>query len=122
MVHRTLGRHVSDVKALSDPDWAEGRLEMIYELSSASSNSIWEHALLDSRKSSGRTTKKPSPHDPARCREEFIRAKYEALTFVNKPADDAQDELSQQLHASCRTANLKVSLRLLAAGADPNYV
>jgi hypothetical protein len=121
MVHRVLGRHVSDVKALSDPDWAEGRLEMIYELSSSSAG-IWEHALLDCRsKSSGRTTK-PKPHDSQRCREEFIRAKYENLTFVNKPADDVQDELSQQLHASCRTASLKVSLRLLAAGADPNYV
>ena len=28
----------------------------------------------------------------------------------------------QQLHASVRTANLETSLRLLASGADPNYV
>lgn len=122
VVHRSLGRHVSDVKAVSDGDWPEGRLQMIYELSSAGSNSVWEHTLLDLRKSAGRTVRKPVPTDPARLRNEFIRAKYEALAFVNKPTDDSQEDLSQQLHASCRTTNLKVSLRLLAAGADPNHV
>ena len=121
-VHRMLGRHVSDVKALADADWIDCRLRLVYELSASGANSVWEHALLDCRKAAAKSAKEPTPQDSVALRDKFIRAKYESLAFVNRPSDDGQEELSQQLHASCRTANLKVSLRLLAAGADPNFV
>lgn len=56
---------------------------------------------------------------------DFIRAKHQMLTFVNRPGKDdsysLDGDLSKQLHSSVRTSNLETSLRLLSLGADPNY-
>merc|ERR1719295_2221093 len=56
---------------------------------------------------------------------DFIRSKYQNLTFVYKPAKEdvliSESDLSKQLHSSVRTPNLETSLRLLSQGADPNY-
>lgn len=73
--------------------------------------------------------RKPSPKDPLHpTKAEFIRAKHVNLSFILKPnqleTDDNANleiELSKQLHASVRSANLETSLRLLVQGADPNY-
>jgi G protein-coupled receptor kinase interacting protein 2 len=94
--------------------------------------------------------KKPQPQDPLfPVKEDFIKAKYAHLAYINKaawndlPNEDFSsatvesnlsdssnkssklqsiiDDLSQQLHSAVRTPNLKVSLRLLASGADVNY-
>lgn len=144
LVHRSLGRNVSQVKSLSDPlSWSPTLIELLYELYSSGSNSVWEHTLLDPpnltpshhglRKGSTTGTiprKKPSFKDvTVTTREEFIKAKYASLSYVNKPSTGGEGDLdndiedwSDQLHSSVRTPNLKVSLRLLAAGADPNYI
>lgn len=77
--------------------------------------------------------RKPSPKDPLHpTKAEFIRAKHVNLSFILKPSPQQIDEnggnsanleseLSKQLHASVRSANLETSLRLLVQGADPNY-
>nr|KAG5695449.1 hypothetical protein BaRGS_011291 [Batillaria attramentaria] len=55
---------------------------------------------------------------------DFIRAKYQFLSFVNKQKDsDASslDDVSKELHSSVRTNNVETCLRLLSKGADPNY-
>lgn len=73
--------------------------------------------------------RKPSPKDPLHpTKAEFIRAKHVNLSFILKPNPDGDGgpvnlevELSKQLHASVRSANLETSLRLLVQGADPNY-
>lgn len=157
-VHRSLGRQISQVKSLRDPSWSQSPhlLNLIYELYSQGSNSIWEHLLLESCLSTPRKTlnsknavpkKKPQPQDPLfPTKEDFIRAKYANLAYTNKSVwndvnEDASvesnfsdssnksskyqsviDDLSQQLHSAVRTPNLKVSLRLLASGADVNYI
>lgn len=111
----TLGRHVSQVKSLSDTDWSPKLLELINKLYSSGSNGIWEHTASQSSK-----PRKPCPTDPLNpTKEDFIRAKYQELKFVN-PSD--LSDLSQQLHSSVRTSNLKTSLRLLALGADVDYL
>lgn len=57
---------------------------------------------------------------------DFIRAKHQMLAFVYRPArDEIQTEdadLSRQLHSSVRTVNLETSLRMLAQGANSNFL
>lgn len=126
----SLGRHVSQIKAISDTNWPPSLLELVNKAYLTGSNSVWEHTLLDpnlisgkskSSSSSSSKPKKPSPNDPLHpVKDEFIRAKYQSLVYLNQTQDDIKD-LSKQLHSSVRTPNLKTSLRLLAAGADPNF-
>ena len=52
---------------------------------------------------------------------EFIRAKYEQLSYVHRPPKRDDDDLGKQLHSSVRTANLDTSLRLLSLGAQANF-
>jgi len=124
-VHRSMGRHISHVKCLKQGHWIPEQLTMVQSLYSCGANSIWEYGLLNpSSSKSGR--KKPQPTDPVHpTKADFIRAKYEMLSFVYKPAKDdvltTESDLSKQLHSSVRTPNLETSLRLLSQGADPNY-
>ena len=78
-----------------------------------------------------------SVHSPSKA--DFIRAKHQMLSFIIQQswADDSkpptaesneevvcirmEEEASQELHSSVRTANLETSLRLLSQGANPNY-
>lgn len=123
-VHRSLGRHVSQIKSLRRSVWSASQLLLLQSLNSHAVNSVWEHALLEP----GRLTshRKPHPRDPLHPKKtDFIRAKYLHLAFVFRPGKDEpplqEDDLSQQLHSSVRTANLETSLRLLSQGADPCY-
>lgn len=75
--------------------------------------------------------RKPTPKDPLHpTKADFIRAKHVNLSFVLKPnslqledggGGNLENELSKQLRASVRSANLEMSLRFLVQGADPNY-
>ncbi|XP_022108828.1 ARF GTPase-activating protein GIT2-like isoform X2 [Acanthaster planci] len=67
-VHRSLGRHISQVRALNHgPPWPRSLREMVYALVTNGANSIWEHSLLDpSQVRSGK--RKPSPKDPIHAR------------------------------------------------------
>ncbi|XP_066997754.2 ARF GTPase-activating protein GIT2 isoform X3 [Anabrus simplex] len=124
-IHRSLGRHISQVKSLKKGSWSPTLLQMVHTLNNSGVNSIWEHSLLDPTNSkSGR--RKPQPKDPIHpTKAEFIRAKHQMLAFVFRPGKDdtvlLESDLSKQLHSSVRTTNLETSLRLLSQGADPNY-
>ncbi|XP_022339474.2 ARF GTPase-activating protein GIT2-like isoform X2 [Crassostrea virginica] len=123
-VHRSLGRHISQVKSLTKGQWSPTLLAMVQHLANHGANSIWEHSLLDPSQSK-HGKKKPSPRDQVHpVKTEFIRSKYQFLQFVNKQKDgelNSIDDLSKQLHSSVRTNNLETCLRLLSKGADPNY-
>ncbi|KAJ8312911.1 hypothetical protein KUTeg_010284 [Tegillarca granosa] len=123
-VHRSLGRHISQVKSLTKGQWNPPLLAAVQHLASHGANSIWEHSLLDPSQSK-HGKKKPQPHDQVHpTKSEFIRSKYQFLQFVNKQKDgeiSSLDDLSKQLHSSVRTNNLETCLRLLSKGADPNY-
>ncbi|XP_045104638.1 ARF GTPase-activating protein GIT2-like isoform X4 [Portunus trituberculatus] len=124
-VHRSLGRHISQVKSLKKGQWNSIQLAMVHTLYNSGANGIWEHTLLDpSVAKTGR--RKPQSNDPVHpTKADFIRAKHQMLAFVYRPSrednngDDA--DVSRQLHSSVRTSNLETSLRLLSQGADPNY-
>ncbi|KAG0710702.1 ARF GTPase-activating protein GIT2 [Chionoecetes opilio] len=124
-VHRSLGRHISQVKSLKKGQWNSIQHAMVHTLYNSGANGIWEHTLLDP--SVGKTgRRKPQPNDPVHpTKADFIRAKHQMLAFVYRPTrddnggDDA--DVSRQLHSSVRTSNLETSLRLLSQGADPNY-
>eukprot|EP00096_Caligus_rogercresseyi_P012848 TRINITY_DN5514_c0_g1_i1.p1 TRINITY_DN5514_c0_g1~~TRINITY_DN5514_c0_g1_i1.p1 ORF type:complete len:725 (+),score=241.13 TRINITY_DN5514_c0_g1_i1:39-2213(+) len=131
-VHRSLGRHVSHVKALRTSNWIPEQLHMVQVLYGNGANSIWEYSLLnphkaDSSNSSGSApSAKPSPSDALHpIKFDFIRSKHANLAYLYKPTGKdefvTESELSRQLHSSVRTANLETSLRLLSQGADPNY-
>ena len=102
---------------------------MVLELYQNGSNSIWEHTLLDPHltKSTPHSTprKKPEANEPINpTKSDFIRAKYQNFAYVNKSdanknKQEFETDISEQLHSSVRTPNLKTSLRLLAAGANP---
>lgn len=124
-IHRSLGRHVSQVKSLKKGHWSPSQLLMVRTLNSSGANSIWEHTLLDPSNSKG-GRRKPQPQDPLHTlKADFIRSKHQALAFVFRPSKDEissdDADLSQQLHSSVRTNNLETSLRLLSQGADANF-
>ncbi|XP_071094149.1 ARF GTPase-activating protein GIT2-like isoform X2 [Haliotis cracherodii] len=123
-VHRSLGRHISQVKSLKKGQWSPTQHAMVYQLAKQGANNIWEHALLDpSQNKHGR--RKPNPREPLHPnKSDFIRAKYQFLSFVNKHKDSdisSIDDVSKELHSSVRTNNVETCLRLLSKGADPNY-
>lgn len=62
-IHRSLGRHVSQVKSLKKGAWSPTLLQMVHTLNNNGVNSVWEHSLLDPMHSkSGR--RKPQSRDP----------------------------------------------------------
>ena len=123
-VHRSLGRHISQIKSLNKGQWSPTLLSMVQHLANHGANSIWEHSLLDPSQSK-HGKKKPGPRDQVHpVKAEFIRSKYQFLQFINKQKDgevSSIDDLSKQLHSSVRTSNLETCLRLLSKGADTNY-
>ncbi|XP_066116497.1 ARF GTPase-activating protein GIT2 isoform X7 [Saccopteryx bilineata] len=125
-VHRSLGRHISQVRHLKRTPWPPTLLQMVETLYNNGANSIWEHSLLDPASiMSGR--RKANPQDKVHPNKaEFIRAKYQMLAFVHRlPCRDdnseAAKDLSKQLHSSVRTGNLETCLRLLSLGAQANF-
>uniref|UniRef100_A0A8C4NVY8 G protein-coupled receptor kinase interacting ArfGAP 2a n=1 Tax=Dicentrarchus labrax TaxID=13489 RepID=A0A8C4NVY8_DICLA len=125
-VHRSLGRHSSQVRHLTHTPWPPTQLQMVQTLYSNGANSIWEHSLLDPASVlSGK--RKANPQDKLHPnKSEFIRAKYQMLAFVHRMPcreDDSSTakDLSKQLHSSVRTGNLETCLRLLSLGAQANF-
>ncbi|XP_039218743.1 ARF GTPase-activating protein GIT2 isoform X2 [Crotalus tigris] len=125
-VHRSLGRHISQVRHLKHTAWPATLLQMVETLYNNGANSIWEHSLLDPASvMSGR--RKATPQDKVHPNKaEFIRAKYQMLAFVHRlPCRDDDSvtakDLSKQLHSSVRTGNLETCLRLLSLGAQANF-
>ncbi|XP_047447843.1 ARF GTPase-activating protein GIT2a isoform X11 [Mugil cephalus] len=125
-VHRSLGRHSSQVRHLMHTPWPPTQLQMVQTLYSNGANSIWEHSLLDPASvMSGK--RKANPQDKLHPnKSEFIRAKYQMLAFVHRMPcrdDDSSTakDLSRQLHSSVRTGNLETCLRLLSLGAQANF-
>ncbi|XP_065273633.1 ARF GTPase-activating protein GIT2 isoform X4 [Emys orbicularis] len=125
-VHRSLGRHISQVRHLKHTPWPPTLLQMVETLYNNGANSIWEHSLLDPASVlSGR--RKANPQDKVHPNKaEFIRAKYQMLAFVHRlpcREDDSvtAKDLSKQLHSSVRTGNLETCLRLLSLGAQANF-
>ncbi|KAF6017751.1 GIT2 [Bugula neritina] len=124
-IHRSLGRHISQVKSLKKGSWAPSLLSCVHQLVSSGANSIWEYSLVDPTLNK-QCRRKPSPRDQLHpTKADFIRAKYQFLAFTKKYKDEdigTVTDLSKQLHSSVRTNNLETSLRLLSLGADPNYL
>ncbi|XP_057687227.1 ARF GTPase-activating protein GIT2a isoform X6 [Corythoichthys intestinalis] len=125
-VHRSLGRHSSQVRHLTHTPWPPTQLQMVQMLYSNGANSIWEHSLLDPASvMSGK--RKANPQDKLHPnKSEFIKAKYQMLAFVHRipcREDDSSTakDLSKQLHSSVRTGNLETCLRLLSLGAQANF-
>ncbi|XP_041436192.1 ARF GTPase-activating protein GIT2 isoform X3 [Xenopus laevis] len=125
-VHRSLGRHISQVRHLKHTSWPPTLLQMVQTLYSNGADAIWEHSLLDPASiMSGK--RKANPQDKVHPNKaEFIRAKYQMLAFVHRlPCRDDDSvtakDLSKQLHSSVRTGNLETCLRLLSLGAQANF-
>ncbi|XP_075875646.1 ARF GTPase-activating protein GIT2a isoform X2 [Nelusetta ayraudi] len=125
-VHRSLGRHSSQVRHLTHTPWPATQLQMVQTLYGNGANSIWEHSLLDPASvMSGK--RKANPQDKLHpSKSEFIKAKYQMLAFVHRMPcreDDSSTakDLSKQLHSSVRTGNLETCLRLLSLGAQANF-
>ncbi|XP_064209580.1 ARF GTPase-activating protein GIT2a isoform X1 [Anguilla rostrata] len=125
-VHRSLGRHSSQVRHLTHTPWPPTQLQMVQTLYNNGANAIWEHSLLDPASiMSGK--RKANPQDKVHPNKtEFIKAKYQMLAFVHRmPCRDDDSltakDLSKQLHSSVRTGNLETCLRLLSLGAQANF-
>ncbi|KXJ27899.1 ARF GTPase-activating protein GIT2 [Exaiptasia diaphana] len=129
-VHRSLGRHVSQVKHLRHSVWHPNLLTMVIQLVNNGANAIWEHNYAPPSLDHGQNRggiRKPNPKDNVHpTKSNFIKAKYQSLQFVHRlPSkdDDATTvDYTLQLHSCVRTSNLETSLRLLSNGAQPNYI
>lgn len=113
--------HISQVKSIKKSVWRSTQLQMIVELHRSGANSIWEHTLLDPLTGKTGIKRKPQPKDGLHPnKSDFIRSKYQNLSFINRSTnkEESETDISEQLHSSVRTPNLKTSLRLLASGAD----
>ncbi|KRZ80208.1 Adenylosuccinate lyase [Trichinella papuae] len=129
-VHRTLGRHFSQVRSLSKSYWHSHQLELVRTLHANGANNIWEHHLLNplTGASASKVSRKPKPKDPLYpVKAEFIRAKYQDLAFSLRrskdetmPMDLQLDDLNRQLNSCVRTNHVETTLRLLVLGADPS--
>jgi len=126
-VHRSLGRHISQVRHLRLAPWNQSLLAMTQNLVNNGANFIWEHSLSDSSQGRG-VTRKPNPKDSVHpAKSSFVKAKYQDLAFVHRlPNSNAADDnyivdLSKQLYSAVRNGNLETSLRLISLGAQPNY-
>jgi len=124
-VHRSLGRHVSQVRHLRLAPWTPSLLAMVRNLVSNGANLIWEHSLSDTNQSKS-GLRKPNPKDQVHpTKSTFIKAKYEMLAFSHRlpNMDDRLSvvDLSKQLYAAVKTSNLETSLRLISLGAQPNF-
>ncbi|KRZ50427.1 Adenylosuccinate lyase [Trichinella nativa] len=129
-VHRTLGRHFSQVRSLSKSYWHSHQLELVKTLHANGANNIWEHHLLNplTGASASKVSRKPKPKDPLYpVKAEFIRAKYQDLAFSLRrskdetmPMDLQLDDLNRQLNSCVRTNHVETTLRLLVLGADPS--
>ncbi|KJH42436.1 ankyrin repeat protein [Dictyocaulus viviparus] len=125
-VHRNLGRQYSYVRSLNRGMWDTPQLELVKLLHKTGSNRVWEHAMLDPS-SSSKFKRKPLPNDPVfPTKEAFIKAKYVDHAFIRKPNKDdepwSSDDVNKQLWSCVRTAHVDTTLRLLAMGADVNYM
>uniref|UniRef100_A0A5S6R4K2 Arf-GAP domain-containing protein n=1 Tax=Trichuris muris TaxID=70415 RepID=A0A5S6R4K2_TRIMR len=127
-VHRSLGRHVSQVRSLKKSPWHPSQLSLVHTLHANGSNNVWEHNLLDPHAvGSSRQCRKPKPKDPLYpVKADFIRAKYQNLAFsLRRSKEDALaldstlDDLNRQLNSCVRTNHVETTLRLLVLGADP---
>ncbi len=61
------------------------------------------------------------PHDVERdIRENFIRAKYETMSWIPRPTGESQESLNKLLCVCVKTNNLMRTIELLAHGAQVN--
>ncbi|XP_056640108.1 ARF GTPase-activating protein Git [Diorhabda sublineata] len=123
-IHRSLGRHISQVKSLLKSPWHPNELNMVCTLNNNGANNIWEHVLLEN--GAKLMKKKPTAKDSISIKQEYIKQKHlHCMYAFRENYEDGlmsvENELGKQLHASVRTPNLETSFRLLALGADPNY-
>ncbi|KAH1012346.1 ARF GTPase-activating protein Git [Dendroctonus ponderosae] len=123
-IHRSLGRHITQVKSLLKSTWNPNQLNMVTTLNNNGANNIWEHTLLEN--GSKLLKKKPGLKDPLSIKQEYIKAKHQHCLYAFRENYEdgllsVENEIGKQLHASVRTPNLETSFRLLALGADPNY-
>uniref|UniRef100_A0AAY4BA12 G protein-coupled receptor kinase interacting ArfGAP 2a n=1 Tax=Denticeps clupeoides TaxID=299321 RepID=A0AAY4BA12_9TELE len=128
-VHRSLGRHSSQVRHLMHTQWPPTQLQMVQTLYNNGANSIWEHSLLDPASvMSGK--RKANPQDKVHPNKaEFIRAKYQMLAFVHRmPCRDDDSitsrDLSKEkgntpLHVAAKAGQVSQAELLSVYGADP---
>ncbi|KAA8592260.1 hypothetical protein FQN60_017715 [Etheostoma spectabile] len=128
-VHRSLGRHSSQVRHLIHTPWPPTQLQMVQMLYSNGANSIWEHSLLDPASvMSGK--RKANPQDKLHPnKSEFIKAKYQMLAFVHRMPcreDDSSTakDLSKEkgntpLHVAAKAGQVSQAELLTVYGADP---
>uniref|UniRef100_A0A6I8Q9K4 G protein-coupled receptor kinase interacting ArfGAP 2 n=1 Tax=Xenopus tropicalis TaxID=8364 RepID=A0A6I8Q9K4_XENTR len=128
-VHRSLGRHISQVRHLKHTSWPTTLLQMVQTLYSNGANSIWEHSLLDPASiMSGK--RKANPQDKVHPNKaEFIRAKYQMLAFVHRlPCRDddsvtakdlSKEKGSTPLHVAAKAGQILQAELLAVYGADP---
>ncbi|CAL2049310.1 unnamed protein product [Caenorhabditis brenneri] len=117
--HSYLGPSVSYLRHLRKSAWDEEHIRLVHALNTSNTNMIWENALYE-----GSTKfQKPLPQDPSHIKEQFVKEKYEKMTFQPKRGkdEDLENSLNNQLIACVRSDYAHLSLRLIALGADVNY-
>uniref|UniRef100_A0A8R1IQS1 Arf-GAP domain-containing protein n=1 Tax=Caenorhabditis japonica TaxID=281687 RepID=A0A8R1IQS1_CAEJA len=107
--HSYLGPSVSYLRHLRKSAWDEEHIRLVHALNASNTNMIWESALYE-----GSTKfRKPEPQDPSHIKEQFVKEKYEKMTFQPKRGkdEDVENSLNRQLIACARSDFAHVTLR-----------
>ncbi len=79
------------------------------DIGNEKANKFWENHYQGER----------LPHDVERdIRENFIRAKYETMSWIPRPTGESRDALTKLLCVCVKTNNLMRTIELLAHGAQ----
>ena len=83
-------------------------VQLMVDIGNENSNKFWERHYNGDR----------LPHDVERdIRENFIRAKYEIMSWIPRPTGESQEVLNKLLCVCVKTSNLMRTIELLAHGA-----
>ncbi|CAO3649885.1 unnamed protein product [Cunninghamella echinulata] len=115
-IHRSLGVHVSKVRALILDKWETDVIEVMLRLGNTNANQIYEENVPKDMESF-RITPKSSRNE----RDLWITEKYVKKSFVTKAADTEHEEINQEFWNSIAQSDLSNALRFLAKGAEIDY-
>ncbi|OAF66989.1 hypothetical protein A3Q56_05227 [Intoshia linei] len=124
IVHRKLGRHISNIKTIYRGRWHPNLIKLITKLNTQGSNDFWEYFLSQPQRMSPdiNATYKPNKDSTLTVKEKFINSKYLDVRFLDSTIYNyTSEELNNYLHRAVMRDNLVTTLQLLNFGADPNY-
>ncbi|CAB3399862.1 unnamed protein product [Caenorhabditis bovis] len=117
LCHSWMGSSHSMVRHLRNGVIDDEQITLLFALYRYNVNKIWENTYVPGSSK----PEKPGPHSSSSARNDFIIEKYVKMSFAPKK-EKYSENLDEQLFACVRGDFVHIALRLIALGADVNYV